>query len=93
MVEGSIAIENARIVTCVPPAGGGALRGEAMRALRVIERGHVVVERGMVAAVGDGPAASRAVSMRIDARGRVAMPALVDCHTHACWAGDRWQEW
>jgi imidazolonepropionase len=93
MVEGSIAIENARIVTCVPPAGGGALRGEAMRALRVIERGHVVVERGMVAAVGDGPAAARAVSMRVDARGRVAMPALVDCHTHACWAGDRWQEW
>ena len=38
MVEGSIAIENARIVTCVPPAGGGALRGEAMRALRVIDR-------------------------------------------------------
>jgi imidazolonepropionase len=31
--------------------------------------------------------------MRIDARGRVAMPALVDCHTHACWAGDRFGEW
>ncbi|MBU3683670.1 MAG: imidazolonepropionase [Phycisphaerales bacterium] len=93
MVEGSIAIENARVVTCVPPAGGGPLRGEAMGSLRVFERGHVVVERGIVSAVGDGPAASRAVSMRVDARGRVVMPALVDCHTHACWAGDRWQEW
>ena len=31
MVEGSIAIENARIVTCVPPAGGGPLRGDPGR--------------------------------------------------------------
>jgi len=93
MVEGSVAIENARVVTCVPPAEGGALRGARMRELRVLERGHVVIERGMVAAVGDGPVADRAVGMRIDARGRVAMPALVDCHTHACWAGDRFGEW
>jgi imidazolonepropionase-like amidohydrolase len=93
MVEGSVAIENARVVTCVPPAEGGALRGAAMRTLRVIERGHVVIERGMIAAVGDGPVTDRAVAMRSEARGRVAMPALVDCHTHACWAGDRFGEW
>ena len=93
MAEGTIAIENARIVTCVPPADGGALRGGAMDALRVVERGHVLVERGRIAGMGDGPAVSRAVSMRIDARGRVLMPAAVDCHTHACWAGDRFGEW
>ncbi len=93
MAEGSIAIENARIVTCVPPDAGGARRGAAMRELRVIERGHVIAERGRIAAVGEGPATSRAVSMRVDARGRVLMPAAVDCHTHACWAGDRWGEW
>ncbi|MCA9300842.1 MAG: imidazolonepropionase, partial [Phycisphaerales bacterium] len=29
----------------------------------------------------------------LDARGRVLMPAFVDCHTHACWAGDRLDEW
>jgi imidazolonepropionase len=29
----------------------------------------------------------------IDADGRVLMPAFVDCHTHACWAGDRLDEW
>jgi imidazolonepropionase len=93
MVNESIAIENARIVSCVPPAGGGALRGGAMGALRVIERGHVIVENGRIAAVGAGPAVTRAVSARIDARGRVLMPAAVDCHTHACWAGERWGEW
>src|SRR5262245_64559919 len=28
----------------------------------------------------------------IDGRGRSAVPGLVDCHTHACFAGDRVQE-
>jgi imidazolonepropionase len=93
MAEGPIAIENARIVTCVPPPDGGALRGAAMDSLRVVERGHVLVEGGRIAAVGEGPAVSRAASMRIDARGRVLMPAAVDCHTHACWAGERFGEW
>ena len=93
MAEGPIAIDNARIVTCEPTADGGPRRGGAMRDLRTVDRGHVIVEHGRIAAMGDGPAASRAVAMRIDARGRVLMPAAVDCHTHACWAGERWAEW
>ncbi len=28
----------------------------------------------------------------VDGRGRVAIPGLVDCHTHACFAGDRVDE-
>ncbi|HTO04607.1 MAG TPA: imidazolonepropionase, partial [Opitutus sp.] len=28
-----------------------------------------------------------------DADGRVLMPGFVDCHTHACWAGDRLSDW
>jgi len=28
----------------------------------------------------------------VDAAGRVLMPAFVDCHTHACWAGERLDE-
>lgn len=93
MAEGPIAIENARIVTCEPTADGGPRRGGAMRELRTVARGHVIVEGGRIAAVGEGPAVSRAVAMRLDARGRVLMPAAVDCHTHACWAGERWGEW
>ena len=93
MVDGPIAIENARIVTCLPSPDGGARRGGAMGELHVIERGHVVAEAGRIASVGAGPAVSCAVAMRIDARGRVLMPAAVDCHTHACWAGERLGEW
>lgn len=29
----------------------------------------------------------------IDANGRVLIPGFVDCHTHACWAGSRLDEW
>lgn len=29
----------------------------------------------------------------IDAAGRVIIPGFVDCHTHACWAGSRLDEW
>lgn len=29
----------------------------------------------------------------IDAAGRVLIPGFVDCHTHACWAGSRLDEW
>lgn len=93
MMDGPIAIENARIVTCNAPAGGGARRGGEMNQLHTIGRGHVLIEGGRIAAVGTGPAVTRAAAARIDARGRVLMPALVDCHTHACWAGDRWDEW
>jgi len=91
--DGPLAIENARIVTCLPTADGGPRRGAAMRELRTIARGHVLVERGRIAAVGEGPSIARAAAMRIDARGRVVMPAFIDCHTHACWAGERWDEW
>ncbi|MBW3593396.1 MAG: imidazolonepropionase, partial [Actinobacteria bacterium] len=27
--------------------------------------------------------------VEVDGRGRSAIPGLVDCHTHACFAGDR----
>ena len=33
------------------------------------------------------------VAQRFDAAGRVLMPAFIDCHTHACWAGSRLDEW
>ncbi|MFO0962362.1 MAG: imidazolonepropionase [Phycisphaerales bacterium] len=92
-MEGPVAIENARIVTCEPHPDGAPHRGGAMSRLRTIARGHLLLERGRIAAMGEGPAATRAAAMRIDARGRVVMPALIDCHTHACWAGERWEEW
>lgn len=83
-------IHDARVLTM--PAGSGPGRGAAMRDLGVIERGWVLIDDGgAIESIGDGPAPH--AERTIDARGRVLMPALIDAHTHACWAGDRWQEW
>jgi imidazolonepropionase len=80
----------------VSPAGTHApLRGvEDMSALDVEEDAYVLCEDGRVTAVGrmaqlgavDGDVEE------LDGRGLAAVPGLVDCHTHACFAGDRVDE-
>jgi imidazolonepropionase len=76
----------------VSPAGSRApLRGAELRELSVVESGYVLCEDGAISAVGAmselGALAGDVVE--VDGRGRVALPGLVDCHTHACFAGDR----
>jgi imidazolonepropionase len=85
-----ILFRHARILTL--RGAPGPRRGAALRDLGVIPQGDVLVADGKVAAVGeslDAPAGAEVV----DAAGRVLMPGFVDCHTHACWAGDRLDEW
>jgi imidazolonepropionase len=76
----------------VSPAGRGApLRGRELDAVDVVERAYVLCEDGRIAAVGrmrDLPPLDGDV-VEIDGSGRAAVPGLVDCHTHACFAGDR----
>lgn len=58
----------------------------------MIERGDVFVQEGKIATVGpELPVPAEAEI--IEADGRVLMPGFVDCHTHACSAGDRFEEW
>lgn len=87
-----IIIRNARILTL---AGSlVARRGAEMRALGVIPQGEVLVgPDGKIAAVGEKIENVPADALAIDAAGRVVMPGFVDCHTHACWAGSRLDEW
>ena len=67
-------------------------RGPALGQLGVIEQGDVLVRGGRVAKVAPALEAPPDTQI-IEAGGRVLMPAFVDCHTHACWAGDRLAEW
>jgi imidazolonepropionase len=83
-----LALVNARVVTC---AGTGPRAGKGMSELRIIEDGHVTIAAGRILHVGSGPAPK--ARREIDAAGRVVMPGFVDCHTHACWAGSRLDEW
>jgi imidazolonepropionase len=74
-----VLVTNARLMTC---AGAG---------LGMIDRGAMVIEAGRVAWVGEERAAP-SCSERIDLAGRLVTPGLVDCHTHAIFAGDRANE-
>ena len=44
--------------------------------------GHIVIEDDRIVAVGEGCAAGAPESRRIDARGHLATPGLVNCHHH-----------
>jgi len=76
----------------VSPAGRAApLRGPSLGELDVIEDAYLLVEADAIAAVGRmrdlAPLGGEVIE--IDGRGRCAIPGLVDCHTHACFGGDR----
>jgi imidazolonepropionase len=77
------------------PAGSDApLRGEALREVEVTFDAYVLCEGGRIAATGrmrDLAPLDDDV-LEIDGRGLSAIPGLVDCHTHACFAGDRVEE-
>src|SRR5918996_4798225 len=79
----------------VSPAGRHApLRGPALGEVDVLEDAYVLVEDGLVVETGR----MRELRLRgdeveeLDGRGLCALPGLVDCHTHACFAGDRVEE-
>jgi imidazolonepropionase len=77
------------------PAGSTApLRGAALAEVDVIEDAYVLCVDGRTAEVGRmrelGPIGGEVEEL--DGRGLAAIPGLVDCHTHACFAGDRVEE-
>jgi imidazolonepropionase len=79
----------AQVVTL---AGSDApLRGADLGRVEVVEDAYVLCEDGRITEVGRmaelGPFAGEA--RELDGRGLCALPGLLDCHTHACFAGDR----
>jgi imidazolonepropionase len=86
----TLLIRNARILTLA--AGARPRRGRELGELSVIPRGDLLVADGAIAALGPRVEAPEGAEV-VDANGRVLMPGFVDCHTHACWAGSRMDEW
>jgi imidazolonepropionase len=74
-----------------PASAETALRGADLGRVDVVKGAFVLCAEGRIAEVGrmadlsvlDGDVEE------VDGRGLCALPGLVDCHTHACFAGDR----
>ena len=95
MRPGSLIIKNAaQVVTC---SGFEAKRGSQMSDLKVIEDGAVIIENGLIKAVGpskDILAGFNAKTFEtIDAAGKAVLPGFVDSHTHFPFGGYRPEEY
>ena len=78
-----------------PRAGNDVpLRGDALGDVQVLEDAYILCVDGRIEDVGPMRqlSASTGDVVEFDGRGRCAIPGLVDCHTHACFAGDRVNE-
>jgi imidazolonepropionase len=82
----------AQVVT--PASTATPARGSALADVTVVEDAYVLCDGDTVRAVGKmRDLGSLPDDVReLDGRGRCAVPGLVDCHTHACFAGDRVDE-
>jgi imidazolonepropionase len=79
----------------VSPAGRAApLRGSALGEVEVLEDAYLLAEDGRIVEIGRmrDLRPRRDELEEVDGRGLCALPGLVDCHTHACFAGDRVEE-
>lgn len=84
---GTLLIRGARVVSAGEP---GTRRGKALGVLQILPRADVRIEDGVITEVSETPLPGVG---GIIASGHVLMPAFIDCHTHALWAGSRIDEW
>ena len=92
MAEATLLIHD--LAAAVTPAGSGPLRGREFGALRIHSPASIAIAGERIAAVGppaeiwrDLPSGADYES--VDGRGKVALPGLVDCHTHPAFLGNR----
>jgi imidazolonepropionase len=90
-----------RLAQAASPAGEGdaPLRGAALGELELWEGDVWIASQfGEIVAVGHGFDIRPRLELSddvviVDAPGMCAVPGLIDCHTHACFGGDRVAEW
>ena len=76
---------NARLATLTKGRAG----------LGVVESGAIAAHEGRIVFAGSEdeiPSAARAAERLVDCEGRWITPALIDCHTHLVYGGDRAHE-
>lgn len=94
MKKGNVIIKNAtELVTC---KGFKAKKGNEMNELHIINGGAVIIEEGIIKAVGTTEEVLKEVDENnyevFDASGKTVMPGFVDSHTHLVFGGYRAEE-
>ncbi len=82
-------VKNGRIVTSV---GSAPKSGKQMQNVRIIEKGYVAIDGGIIVKAAEGEPTKMEAKTTINAEGRVVTPGLVDPHTHLIHAGSREDE-
>src|SRR5918995_1499645 len=82
------------LAAAVTPEGSGPLRGAEFGAVRIHSPASIAIAGERIAAVGPPAEILRRLPSgedyeSVDGRGKVALPGLVDCHTHPAFLGDR----
>jgi imidazolonepropionase len=73
----------------VTATGAFPKRGGTMRELAIVEDAAVAIADGMIVWTGRASDWRGHSAKTVDLCGRAVVPALIDPHTHAVWAGDR----
>jgi imidazolonepropionase len=92
MAEISLLVHD--LEAAVSPKGIGPLRGRDLGELEIHTPASIAISGDRIAAIGPPREVLRSMPPgadyeTIDGRGKVAVPGLVDCHTHAAFLGDR----
>jgi len=95
MKRGNIIIKNAsEVVTC---SGFKAKKGKEMNELNIIENGTIVIEDGIIKAVGKAEEVLKDINEKnyevIDGENKTVLPGFVDSHTHLVFGGYRADEY
>jgi len=90
-----ILISSCKQLVTVNASGTPVKKGPAMRDIGLLENASVLIEDGIIAAIGDVETLEKSLGREatiIDASASVALPGFVDAHTHLLFAGSREDE-
>jgi imidazolonepropionase len=92
MAEISLLIHD--LDAAVTPVGTGPQRGREFGGLRIHSPASITVAEDRIVAIGPPEEVIRDIPSgegfeSVDGRGKIALPGLIDCHTHPAFLGDR----
>ncbi|MDI6601012.1 MAG: imidazolonepropionase [Thermoanaerobacteraceae bacterium] len=78
--------------TIVTSTGSVPRNGKEMNDVRIIEKGYIAIDDGVIVEVAEGDPSRIEAKTTINAEGKVVTPGLVDPHTHLIHVGSRENE-